>query len=248
MVDCQGGTSEMNYYDPYPETGAASAYGHGWRQLWKYFFILFIIGIIVLLIGAVSTFYDVMRDFGFRMADDHSVLSVFGVALGAWSALVSIVYGLLVMNPVNYGVKYVNLKAARNERVNVGDLFKAFSNYWNAVLAPVLVGILVGIGFVMLIVPGIILACKFAFTPYLLVDRRMNAIDAMQESWRMTNGHVWTLILMGLMSIPIFIMGLLCFGVGVIVSIMWTKLAFASLYYAVSGDDKAYEPSYRYAT
>jgi hypothetical protein len=50
----------------------------------------------------------------------------------------------------------------------------------------------------------------------------------------MTGGHAWKVFLIGLLAIPICIAGLICFGVGIIVSIMWVTLAFASLYYAVS--------------
>ena len=89
-------------------------------------------------------------------------------------------------------------------------------------------------GLVLLIVPGIIFACKLAFTPYLVVDRKMEVIEAVKESWRMTGGHAWKVFFIGLLAIPIFILGLICLVVGVIISIMWITLAFASLYHAVA--------------
>lgn len=73
-----------------------------------------------------------------------------------------------------------------------------------------------------------------AFTPYLVVDRKMAVIEAVQESWRMSGGHAWEVFLVGLLAIPISIAGLIVFGVGVIVSTMWIALALASLYHAVS--------------
>ena len=89
-----------------------------------------------------------------------------------------------------------------------------------------------------MIIPGIIFACKLAFTPYLVVDRKMEVIEAVKESWRMTDGHAWTVFLIGLLAIPICIAGLICFGVGIIVSLMWIRLTFASLYHAVSVSGK----------
>ena len=100
-----------------------------------------------------------------------------------------------------------------------------------------IVGVIVGIGFVLLIVPGIIFACKLAFTPYLVVDRKMKVIDAVEESWRMTRGHAWKVFLVGLLAMPIALAGLMFCGVGIIIAIMWSKLAFASLYHAVSSLD-----------
>jgi hypothetical protein len=51
-------------------------------------------------------------------------------------------------------------------------MFAAFNNYLNAVLAYLLVTVIIIIGFVLLIIPGIIFACKLAFVPYLIVDQK----------------------------------------------------------------------------
>ena len=81
--------------------------------------------------------------------------------------------------------------------------------------------------------PGIIFACKLAFVPYLVIDQKMDAVQAIKESWRLTNGYATKVFLIGLLSIPIHILGLICCGVGVIPAAMWVELTFASLYYAV---------------
>ena len=99
--------------------------------------------------------------------------------------------------------------------------------------------IIVAIGFILIIVPGIIFACKLAFTPYLVVDRKMAVIDAVKGSWNMTNGHAWKVFFIGLLAIPIGIVGLICFIVGIIPAIMWIRMAFASLYHAVSISSEA---------
>jgi uncharacterized membrane protein len=143
-------------------------------------------------------------------------------------------YSIFVVSPVGYGVSYAYLKAARGDKLEIRHMFDVFNNYWNAVLAALLVAIIIFIGFILLIIPGIIFACKLAFTPYLIVDRKMEVMEAIKSSWNMTNGHAWKVFLIGLLAIPIFIAGLICFGVGVIISIMWVSMALASLYYSVS--------------
>ncbi len=201
--------------------GVGSSYGNGWRQLWKNFLMLFLIGIISVAIGSISAAFSPI---GQRI----------GGAGAAAAPVLSLAYGIFLAGPVGYGVSFAFLKAARNDRLDVTDMFQAFQNYWNAVLAGLLVGVIVGIGIVFLIVPGIILACKLAFTPYLVVDRNMKVIEAIEESWRLTRGHAWRVFGVGLLAIPLAIAGLMCCGVGVILAGMWSKLAFASLYHAVS--------------
>ncbi|MFC2003704.1 hypothetical protein ACFLV4_07190 [Chloroflexota bacterium] len=190
-----------------PTVGAS--YGNGWRQIWKYFLELFLIGIIGLVISIPSA----LEGWDGEGADAVSVLGVLGF-----------IYTILIVNPIDYGVLFAYLKGARNDKLEIRDMFASFHNYWNAVI----------VGFFLLIIPGIIFACKLAFTPFLVVDRKMDVIEAVKESWRMTNGHAWTVFLIGLLAIPISIAGLICLGVGIIPATMWITAAFASLYHAVS--------------
>jgi uncharacterized membrane protein len=203
----------------FPEATVGSSYSNGWRQLWKHFLELFLIGLIALLIGLPSGMGGWFED-----------IAVAGAIFG----FLGLVYGILISGPVDYGVAFANLKAARGDKLEIKDMFEAFKNYWNAVLASLLVFVIIIIGLVLLIVPGIIFACKLVFTPYLVVDRKMEVLEAIKESWRMTGGHAWTVFFIGLLAIPIGIAGLICFGVGVIISIMWVTITFASLYHAVS--------------
>ncbi|MFC1953399.1 hypothetical protein ACFLWR_04640 [Chloroflexota bacterium] len=203
--------------------GVSSSYGHGWRQMKKYFLELLLIFIIGAVISGPSG--------GSRWSMDDTIVVTAGMVI---LSIFIFAYSILIASPVEYGVSFANLKAVRNDKLEIKDIFGAFQNYWNAVLANLLVGVIVAIGLFLLIVPGIIFACKLAFTPYLIVDQKMEVIEAIKESWRMTNGYAWEVFLIGLLAIPIFIAGLIVFIVGVIPAVMWVRTAFASLYYAVS--------------
>ena len=204
-----------------PTVGAS--YRNGWRQMWKYFLELFLIGIIGVVVGILS-----------GMGEWAGV----GVtAVGIWGFL-GLIYGILIVSPTEYGISFAYLKAARNDKPEIRDIFEAFRNYWNAVLANLLVGAIVTVGFFLFIIPGIIFTCKLAFTPYLVVDRRMAVIEAVKKSWRMTNGHAWTVFLIGLLAIPISIVGFICLIMGIIPATMWITATLASLYHAVSASSE----------
>ncbi len=237
--------------------GVGSSYQNAWRQLWKNFLALFLILII-------SFFISSLPSAGDEFAVDTNGVSIF--------TIFTLTYGILIQGPIGFGTSFAYLKAARGDKVQIKDMFEAFRNYWNAVLASLLVGAIILVGMVPLIIlviilgiifayelaftrhpiifvvmfpliiPGIIFACKLAFTPYLVVDRKMGAVEAVKESWRMTGGHAWKVFFIGLLAIPISIVGLLCLGVGIIVAIMWVALASASLYHAVSRLKEASPP------
>ena len=199
---------------------AGSCYSHGWDRMWRYFLELLLV-IVVLFVAAFPLTWI-------------SISDEIGNYQGFLPEFFALVYWILLFGPLKYGLAYAFLRASRNERLDTKDMLAPFGNYFNAVLANLLVMIVVGIGLVFLIVPGIILACKLAFVPYLVVDRRLDAIEAFKESWRMTGGHALEIFLIGLLAVPITIGGLLLLGVGLIVSTMWIGLAMASIYHAVS--------------
>ncbi len=210
---------------------ASKSYSAGWRVIGVYFIELLVIGIIYsVLTGPMSVIQ--IRDSSFEWYMVPLIL--FGM-----------LYGIFVAGPIGYGANWVFLKAVRGERVEVRDMFSVFQrNYWNAVVANVVVAVIVGMGLVMLIVPGIIFACRLVFVPYLVVDKEMDVMEALRVSWNMTRGYGGQIFLMGVMAFFIAIGGLILLIVGIFVSIMWIKASFASMYYAVEQKDGI--PEYHY--
>jgi hypothetical protein len=209
--------------------GVNSSYGNGMNKLSKYFFNLLLVVIVAFLFGIPIFILNISYYFNYSI--EVTML---------WMIFIYI-YEFLVTAPLQYGVSYVYLKAARDEKPEVKDLTKVLDNYWHIVLANVICGIIVSVGFLLLIIPGIYFLCKLAFVRYLVVEEKMSALDAIDASWKMTDGHADTIFLMGLLAIPIFIAGLVLFGVGVILSNMWVETALASMYHAVSLEKGIYK-------
>ena len=216
-------------HDFFPDAGRS--YSIGWKVLMAAFVELLVISIVYsVLTGPISVVQWKVDSFAWFLVP----LAFFGI-----------IYGVFVAGPIQYGANWVFLKAVRGERIEVRDIFVVFQrNYWNAVIANIVVSIIVGLGFVMLIVPGIIFACRLAFVPFLVVDREMDVMDALRVSWDMTRGYGWQIFLMGLLTIPVVIIGLICLIVGVFVSVMWISAAFATMYHAVAMKDGIPDTSY----
>jgi uncharacterized membrane protein len=148
--------------------------------------------------------------------------------------LLAVAYALLVLPVIKYGADLLYLRGIRDEKMELAELFTGFKkNYLNIILAHLLHIAVIGIGFVFLIIPGIILACRLVFIPYLVMDKNLEPVAAMEKSWDMTRGHGWTVFGMALLAIPVFIAGLLCFLVGAFIAVMWISAAFATLYHAL---------------
>ena len=211
---------EISKEERKPEATITGSYGYGWQQMWKHFLYLFLVLIIV---GIAESPTSIVRDSDAENSPGMIILQILAA-----------VYWLLVFSVVKYGGNLMYLRAIRNEKFEISEMFDGFKkNYINIILANLLTFAIIGLGFVLLIVPGIILACRLAFVSYLVMDKNMEPVTAIEKSWEMTKGHGWQIFGMGLLIIPIVIGGILCFIVGIVFSIIWISAAFASMYHAI---------------
>ncbi len=216
----------------------SGAYGTGWKAMADNFLRLLLVVLVLVVIGSPMLGSNTNWEFDpgdfsnipFDVTDFFKIGAI-GVA-AAFLGLIALLWFFLLIPVFNYGAKMMFVQAARQITPEFDMLISGFrKNYLNIVLANLLLTALIGI--VCLIVPGIIIACRLAFTPYLVMDRNLDPIRAAEESWRLTRGHGWTIFLMGFISIFIYIAGFICFLVGVLVSDMWVKSSFAALYHSV---------------
>ncbi|MDX1610855.1 MAG: YciC family protein [Candidatus Thermoplasmatota archaeon] len=142
-------------------------------------------------------------------------------------------YNLLVLAPLLVGACWAFLHAVRAEPVALKDLGAGFSIYLAAVAGMFLMSLAIGIGFVLLVVPGVILAVRLAFTPFILVDQHAGPVEALKASWEATRGYGWSIFGLMLSSLGILFVGLLLLGIGVIPAWMWVVGAFAAYYHDV---------------
>ena len=89
------------------------------------------------------------------------------------------------------------------------------------------------------VAPGLYKNERKAFVPYLVMDKGLDPVAAIEKSWFMTRGHGWRIFGMWMLTIVLVIGGLLVVGVGAIFALMWSGAAFASLYHAVDLEDQA---------
>ena len=225
-------------YRLFPNFG--DSFGTGWDVMFDNFLRLFLLVVILSIIAAPLHYSHFRIDhnfFHFRHWDwdveDFFRFGTFGM-VAAFYGMLALLYFFLVAPVFNYGGKLMFVQAVRQEKADFECLVKGFrENYLSVVLANLLVVALVALGIFALIVPGIIIACRLAFVPYIVMDKRLDPIEAVETSWRMTRGHGWTIFFMGFTSIFIFLFGLLLLFIGIFPAMIWINGAFASLYESV---------------
>ncbi len=91
---------------------------------------------------------------------------------------------------------------------------------------------LASIGWIVLLgmVPVIYLSIRFVFAQYLLIDKNMGAIEALKTSWKATAPIQGQVFLFFILILLLLVLGLICFFVGIFVSMIIVLYAEAALY------------------
>lgn len=114
------------------------------------------------------------------------------------------------------------------------DLLTPFKNYkvlWHYILATIVYALIVLVGFLLLILPGIYLAVRLQFYMYLVVEHEnMGPIEALKKSMKMTEGIFWKLFGFGLVIGIINLIGFLLLGIGLLVTLPLSGIAYTYLY------------------
>lgn len=221
----------QEYLSLTPSIGGSFSYG--WRKMFGSAFLYLLVAVVIagILNGPVGASWKMDGDFGWSGLV-LLPLMIFGLA-----------YSFMFMPVINFGEKYLFLKAMRNEEADLKLLFDGFrTNYLNIVLANLIVFALVMLGVIMLIIPGIIIACRLVFVPLLVMDKNLEPMKAVEKSWQMTKGHGWKVFWMAIISFFIIIAGLIAVFVGMIFSFIWIHAAFATLYQSILNQSEDENP------
>lgn len=161
--------------------------------------------------------------------------AVIAVVSGRLQGIASLAWSTLVLGPVGIGASWLFLRIARGETPDALDLFAPYrGDFVRVILAGAIVGAATMIGVALLVVPGLIVAVRLSWTPYLLLDEPLDAMGAVRASWERTRGHGIAIAGILLLGGLVVALGLALLLVGVIPASMWASLAHASYYAAVT--------------
>lgn len=138
---------------------------------------------------------------------------------------------------LSMGVGFVKiiLKLVDGEEAKYGDLFsKDIMIILKLIVMGIVTGVIVVLGFIFLIVPGLILAVRLSLSTYYLIDKNLGPIEAMKASWNATRGNVWNLFGLGLYNFFVILAGALALLIGLIWAIPTVALAHAYVYKKLS--------------
>jgi uncharacterized membrane protein len=197
---------------------AGAAISYGWNAFTRNVGPLLLIGLIVVLL---SIGLSLVGQFIFG---DSIILSL------TWNIVTTVISLIVAMGLIRAALAVVDGRTPE-----VGMLFSG-EGFVPYLVASLLVGISVGFGLLLCLIPGLILAFLFAFYGYAIVDGRTNdGIEAMKISWQVASSNVGSLILLLLLVVVINFAGALLCGLGLFVTYPLTAIAIAYAWRRLTG-------------
>lgn len=97
-------------------------------------------------------------------------------------------------------------------------------------LASLMVGLVVIVGLIFLIIPGLYLAIKYMFVPLRILDEGVPVSQAFEDSATMTKDVKFDVVVLWFLVVLMNLAGLLALGIGLLITIPVSSLVVASAY------------------
>ena len=204
----------------------------GWKHTFANFGTIILLGLIYLGVsiglGVIVTLIETALGVGTSgvLYDPSDPGELYEPASGA--SLISVVLEIIsqiVALFLSMGVTKVGLDLIKGRPGQVGDIFSQGDKLLHGIVASILFWIMLLIGLLLLIVPGIIVAIRFAHYQSAIVEKNLSGIEALKYSWNLTRGNGLSLFGLAILTFLIVIAGLLALIVGLIVAIPVVWLA-----------------------
>ena len=190
----------------------------------------FIIGVL-LFVGVVNFLGNLIGNLFMTLLQKAEENSQTGLLLVIGLMYLAFLLGWILLSTLlQMGLLKIWLKFVDGEKPEFGDLFGQYPVFFKYLLASILYGLIIFVGTILLIIPGIIWAIKYMFFGYLIIDQKMGAIEALKASGKITMGYKWDLFVFGILFALINIAGALCCFIGLLATVPTTMIAWAYLY------------------
>lgn len=147
------------------------------------------------------------------------------------------ILNLIITGPISLGISYFCLNFIKNEE-KLMDIVWGFKKFGKAFVAYLLMLIVIMIGFILLIVPGIIASLMFSQVYYILAENEdMSAIEAMKESARIMKGNKLRFFILSLSFIGWFILGIITLGIGFLWITPYYTITVTNFYKEISAPE-----------
>jgi hypothetical protein len=218
-----GAYGEGGFAPPQLSVGAAISYG--WEKFKANWGVWVGISLIAVIISVVVQLPFGGFDGGFGTGDTDSGFGAGSLILSMIGLVVSFVVGALIQAAFVRGA----LHELNGNKPNFGAFFQ-FGNIAQVLVASLIVGVITSIGYLLCVIPGVIVMFLTWYTLTFVLDQNQDATTAIKSSFNLTSQNVGPLLLLALACVGVNIVGALLCLIGLLVSGPVTLIAATYAY------------------
>lgn len=189
---------------------------YGWNKAKEHMELALFATLLILAVGSLAGMGDVGGE------NYNPGLSLLG--------FIALIFSIII----RIGYTKIFLRIYDGETPKFSDMFQEYKMFWKYLGTSILMPLAILGGLILLIVPGIIWAIRFSLAPIIVIDVRTGPIASMKESYAITRGNFWKLLGYWLVIGLFNLVGLILFGIGLIITIPVSTLASIYVYRELS--------------
>lgn len=164
------------------------------------------------------------------------------VMIGTGIIMFTVLFALMMAMQalVQGAINIAWLRLARGQSLKLEHLFEVKRFAKPLIIGSILLPLGVTLGYMFLIVPGIILMLGCFLFSFIVVDKNLSGVESLKAAWQLTDGHKLDLFLLMLLMSLVNMLGMMACGVGVIFTMPMTFGAIAYFYDAIAEPGNAY--------
>ena len=146
----------------------------------------------------------------------------------------SLVMALFITPAFSIAMVTIYLKLTQNIAPQVGELFAHFNKFWAAFKVTFLTGLFTFLWSLLFVIPGIIKAYSYSMAMYILAENpEMGALEAIDRSKAMMDGHKMELFVLELSFIGWYLLCGVTFGIAAIWVVPYVSATTANFYNSI---------------
>ncbi|MGL6104973.1 DUF975 family protein [Romboutsia sp.] len=146
----------------------------------------------------------------------------------------SILYGIMTV-----GMSYYCLRITKGQNFQIKDIFAGFKQFLPAMILNILVGLGISLGYVLLIIPGVIFNLMISQVYFILAENEgMGAIQCIKESISIMKGNKMNYFVLMLSFIGWIVLAAFTFGIGYLVLYPYMNLTYANYYNSIKENSR----------
>lgn len=156
---------------------------------------------------------------------------VFGILFNSMDAdFLDSLLGILMM-PLGVGTTAFFISLIESTDFEAKDLFKYYHDFVKIIGVTVLMGLVIMLGYICFIIPGIILTFSYSLVPIILIKKpELGIVETLKYSREKMQGHKLDAFVLGLSFIGWAILGTLTLGILYIWLFPYMQLTFTKFY------------------